>query len=581
MSLISEIRRRNVFRMAVLYVVAAWLIMQVAEVVFSLGRFPDWTGPVLLLILAVGFPIALVFSWFYELTPDVAGIPQDSGSVARSPSIGGRRLDFIAIAVLSAALLVFAVDKWLPRGPVAQSIAVLPFANLSNDPGQEYFSDGISEELLGVLARIPDMRVISRTSAFSFKEKRVPLSEIASELRVAHVLDGSVRMSGNRVRITAQLIDAQSDTQLWAETFDREFGDVFAIQDEIAAAVIEALEVRLAGARPSVRETSPEAYALYLQGVHLANDLTVESLQEANELFEEVLAMDPDYAPAWDYLANNYVFLAGYGFMPFEEGFSLANQAIDRAIAIDPDLAHPYALRGRIARGTDNDLAAAARHYERALELDPMHDDVLRGAAVLLASLDRTEEAMAFNEFAVDRDPVNPISYGNLGMGYLFVERWDEAIAACRRALSLSPNFIAGHFCVGEALLFRGDAELALAEFAQEPLESLKLVGLTMAHHALGDVERSDAAMAELIDRHGESWAAQIAYAFDYRGEIDKTFEWLDKAVEYKDPGLSEIFTGTLYFENSRGDPRWQPLLENLGYAPQQLSAIEFDVTPP
>ena len=259
----------------------------------------------------------------------------------------------------------------------------------------------------------------------------------------------------------------------------------------------------------------------------------------------------------------------------------LASQAIDKALEIDPNLAHPYALRGRIARGTDNDLAAAARYYQRALELDPTHDDVLRGTAVLLASLNRTKEAMAFNEFAVDRDPVNPISYGNLGFGYLLEARWDDAIAACRKALSLSPEFIAGRFCVGEALLYRGDAELAAAEFAEEPLESLKLIGLTMAYHALDDVEKSDAAMADLINRHGETWAAQIAYASDYRGEVDRAFEWLDKAVEYKDPGLSEIFTGTLYFENSRTDPRWEPFLRSLGYAPEQLAAVEFDVSVP
>ena len=330
MRLISELRRRNVFRMAVLYVAATWLIMQVAEVVFSLGGLPKWTGPALLLVLAIGFPIALIFSWFYELTPDVLDIEDDAETVARPSYIGGRRLDFIAIAVLSAALIVFAADKWLPRGPLAQSIVVLPFANLSNDPSQEYFSDGISEELLGVLARIPDMRVISRTSAFSFKARHVPLADIASELRVAHVLDGSVRMAGDRVRITAQLIDAQSDTQLWAETFDREFEDIFAIQDEIAEAVIEALEVQLSGARPGVRETSPKAYALYLQGVHLANNLTIESLQQSNAILEDALAIDPDYAPAWDHLANNYVFLAGYGFMPFEEHFAFLENELSQ-----------------------------------------------------------------------------------------------------------------------------------------------------------------------------------------------------------------------------------------------------------
>lgn len=581
MSLISELRRRNVFRMAALYAVASWLIMQVADVLIALAGLPDWSGRVLLMVLACGFPLALVLSWFYELSPEGVSLEKDAESTTIATKDSGRRIDFIAISILCAALFFFAADKWWPRGPIEQSIAVLPFANLSDSTEQEYFSDGISEELLGVLARIPDIRVISRTSAFSYKGKQMRLTDIAGELNVAHVLDGSVRISGDRVRIMAQLIDARSDTQLWADTFDRKFRDIFAIQDEIATAVVAELEVQLIGPKPRVPETDPEAYVLYLQALYLSRQLTVESLQQSNELLQQFMSMDSDYAPAWDILANNYVFLAGYGLVPFEEGFRLANEAIDNAIAIDPGLAHAHALRGRIARGVDNDLAAAARHYKRALEIDATHDDVIRGAAVLLLSLGRIDMAMAFNKFAVEQDPVNPIGYSNLGMGYMYAERWDDAIAACRKALSLAPNHISAHYCVGEALLFRGDAKQASESFEQESLESLKLVGLTMAYHALGESRKSDAAMAELIDKHGESWAAQISYAYDYRNETDEAFQWLEKAVANKDPGVSEIFTGTLYFSNSRNDPRWEPFLAGIGYAQHQLDAIEFDVTKP
>ncbi len=581
MGLISELRRRNVLRMAALYIVVAWLIMQVAEVFFTLGDLPGWTGRALLVVLGIGFPIALIVSWIYELTPEGISIDRDPRLGESRSRMVGRRLDFIVISLLSAALLVFAADKWWPRGSTVRSIAVLPFTNMSQDPDKEYFSDGISEELLGVLAGIPELRVISRTSAFSFKGTRTKSADIAQALNVAHILDGSVRMFGDRVRITAQLIDARTDTQLWTETFDRKFGDIFAIQDEIATAVMRELEIRLGEPKFRVRITSPEAYEIYLRGVYLAQRGTPESLQEANALFKEVLAIDPDYAPAWDELANNYVWLAGFGFMPFERGFGLAREAIEKAIAIDPKLAHPHALRGRMALGIDYDLPAAARHYQRALELDAMHDDVIRGTAVLLISLGQIDKAMAFNEFAVERDPVNPISYSNLGQGYLFAGRWDDAIAACRKGLVLSPTLVFARYCAGEALLFRGDAALAVKEFEQESLESMKLVGLTMAYHALGNARVSDAAMTDLVNKFGDSWAAQIAYAYDFRNDVDKALEWLDKAVEYKDPGVTSILLGTLYFPNSRMDPRWEPFLSSIGFSSKQLAAIEFDVTVP
>lgn len=569
------------FRMAALYVVASWLIMQVAEVIFTLGGLPNWTGRILLVVLACGLPIALMMSWFYQLTPEGVRLEDDASPNAVVPQHAGRRLDFVVISILCAAVLVFAADKWWPRGPFEQSIAVLPFVNLSNDPEREYFSDGISEELLGVMMRIPNIRVISRTSSFSFKGKLLKLTDIARELNVAHILDGSVRIFGDRVRITAQLVDARSDTQLWAETFDRKFGDIFAIQDEIAAAVVDQLEIQLVGPRPRVPETSPEAYALYLQGLYLAHQLTIETLQKSNEYMQMALDIDSGYAPAWDILANNYVFLGGYGLLSFEEGFRLANGAIDKALAIDPTLAHAHSLRGRIALNVDNDLAAAARHYKRALELDATHDDIIRGAGVLLLSLGRIDMAMAFNEYAIEQDPVNPMGYGNLGMGYVTAGRWDDAIAACRKALALSPDFISAHYCVGEALRFRGDPASALEEFQKESLEALKLVGSAMAYHDLGQSSQSDAAMAELIDKHGETMAAQIAYVFDYRDETDKVFEWLAKAVQNKDPGITLLGTGTVYFSNSSKDPRWEPFLRELGYSQQQLDAIEFDVAPP
>ena len=244
MILVSELRRRNVFRMAVLYAVTAWLIMQAAEVVIGLAHLPDWIGPTILGLLAVGFPIALIFSWFYELTPEGISLETDVDRSESMAHVTGRRLDFIVISLLCAAVILFAYDKWWMRGPPEKSIAVLAFTNMSNDPEQEYFSDGISEELLNVLAKIPGLRVAARTSSFQFKDENRDIINIGQQLSVTHVLEGSVRKAGNQLRITAQLIDASNGFHLWSETYDRELANIFALQDEVSAAIVGALEER-------------------------------------------------------------------------------------------------------------------------------------------------------------------------------------------------------------------------------------------------------------------------------------------------------------------------------------------------
>ena len=269
MSLYHELKRRNVPRMAVLYAVAAWLVMQIAEVVIGLANLPDWVGPAMLWLLAIGFPIALVLSWFYELTPEGISHEKDVDLEHSINHVTSRRMDFIVIAMLCAAVILFSYDKWWTGGPPDKSIAVLPFVNMSDDSEQEYSSDGISEELINLLTKIPELRVIARTSAFSYKGKDVRLSQIAEELKVNHILEGSVRKAGDRIRITAQLIEAGNEAHLWSETFDRSLINIFDIQDEIAASVVEQLKITLLGSQHKAQEINPEAYALWLQAQHL------------------------------------------------------------------------------------------------------------------------------------------------------------------------------------------------------------------------------------------------------------------------------------------------------------------------
>ncbi len=580
MGIVSELRRRNVLRMAVLYAVTAWLTMQVADVLKDPANLPDWVGPTILGLLVVGFPIALILSWFYELTPGGISLEKDVDRAESITHVTGRRLDFIVISLLCAAVILFAYDKWWIGGPPQQSIAVLPFVNMSDDASNEYFSDGISEELLNLLTKVPELRVISRTSAFSYKGKDIDIPTIAEQLNVAHVLEGSVRKAGNQVRISAQLIEAQSDTHLWSETYDRTLDDIFAIQDEIAATVVEQLKITLLGDAPQVRPTNPEAYSLLLQARHFSRNVTAEGLEHANVLYEQALAIDPDYAPAWVGLAVNYNNLATNSYMPFDEGFRRAREAVNRALAVDPDNPAAYAHLGWIAMWYDHDLAAAASHYERALSVDPSNFAILANAALLLKGLGRLHEAVALLEYHAARDPVNPTAHYNLGLGYLSAGRWEESIAAQRTVLQLSPDYIGVHSFIGTALLMVDDAEAALEAMSQEPSEAYRWLGLVMANHALGRTDAADAVLTELIEKYEQNWAYNIAYALAFRKDADRAFEWLDKAVEYGDPGLADIVAEVL-FSHLHLDPRWTAFLERIDKAPAQLRAIEFDVAMP
>jgi len=588
-NLFAELQRRNVYRAAVLYAASGWLLVQIVTQVSPYFHIAEWAVRWIIVAAIVGFPFWIAFAWFYEFTPE--GIKRES-QVEPHESIThhtGRKLDFAIIGVLAVAVVLLVTDRFvLHHGvneeaavPIAEhSIAVLPFVNMSSDKEQEYFSDGITEELLNLLAKIPQLQVTARTSSFSFKGKNTAIPEIARTLHVAHVLEGSVRKSGNAVRITAQLIRAGTDTHLWSQTYDRKLDDIFAIQDEIAADVVKQLKVTLLGAAPTARTTDPEAYALYLQAVQLGRQNTAEAFRQSDALYRKALEIDPRYAPAWAGLAENFRHEADQGLLSNKDGYAQAREAATKALAIDPESAPAHASLGRISMAGDNDLAGAAGHFNRALALDPSDLDVLRSSATLLASLGRLDEALALDEAVVHRDPVNVTALHNLGYHQCMAGRFDAAIASFRTVLSLAPGRGGAHYGLGNALLQKGDAQGALAEIEQETSENWKMIGLPLAYHALGRKADSDAALAALIAKWEKDSPYNIAYVYAYRGEADKAFEWLDKAIEYGDSGISEIVTENL-FAQLHADPRWLPFLRKIGKAPEQLAKIEFKVTLP
>ena len=601
MSLFNELKRRNVIRVAMAYVVAAWLIIQVVETILPAFGYSDVALRYIVIVLAVAFIPTLVLSWVFEITPEGLKREVDVTSETSITRFTGKKLDRIIMVLLALALGYFAFDKFV-LDPVEdvqiaesahqegrseaftesygdKSIAVLPFVNMSSDPEQEYFSDGISEEPLNLLAKIPELRVISRSSSFSFKGKDFDTPTIAAQLNVAHILEGSVRKAGNLVRITVQLIEARSDTHLWSETYDRTLDDIFAIQDEIAAEVVAQLKVALLGAVPTVEETDPKAYALYLQARHLVNQLTPESMARAVTLYQQALAISPDYAAAWTGLSIMYTHGADLGLGPYDEGYNLAREAAEKALAVNPEYAPGHARLGWITMIHDGDLAAAARYYDRVLALAPPDSDFLNGAAFLAQCLGQLDVAIALGEYLVSLDPVNPTGYFRLGWIYRFAGRLDDTIASFRTLLSLSPGFISGQYQIGLALLLKGDLQAALEAMESESSEHYRLRGLAMVYHTLGRAAESNAALAELIEKDPKE-AFTIAYVLAYRGEAERAFTWLNKAAEYNTPSLSFIAAEPM-FSILHDDPRWLPFMESIGKSPEQLAAIEFEVTLP
>jgi serine/threonine-protein kinase len=473
----------------------------------------------------------------------------------------------------------------LLSAPIADdtpSIAVLPFVNMSKDEENEYFADGLSEELLNVLAKIRGLRVVSRTSAFHFKGKDVDLATVAQKLNVATILEGSVRKSGRRVRITAQLIQVSTDSHLWSETYDRELEDIFAVQDDIAQSVVKEARAALLGEKPDAsasakvkaeveaaakgRRENAEAYRLYLQGRFFTDRRTREGAAKGIEYYRQALELDPGYALAWAGLARAYTEEAVRGWASIAEGFGRAREAAERALVLEPDLAEGYVALGWVRMSYDWDWKGAESSMRRALELAPGKAEVVRGAAFLAMIMGRLMEAIELERRAVALDPLSFLAHYNLGIDCSWAGLPEEAASAFRKAIELNPQGAGAHYFLGNVHLAQGRVGEAFAAFEQESDEAFRLLGLTLAQHGQGRSAESEAALRELIERHSEGAAYQIAQACAYRGEADRAFQWLERAYAQRDPGLAWMRPNDL-LHNLHGDPRWQPFLEKMGFA--------------
>jgi TolB-like protein/class 3 adenylate cyclase/Tfp pilus assembly protein PilF len=462
-----------------------------------------------------------------------------------------------------------------PRAHETPSIAVLPFVNMSRDEENEYFADGLAEELLNVLAKMRGLRVASRTSAFSFKGKDVDIPTIAQKLNVATVLEGSVRRSGKRVRITAQLIEVASDSHLWSETYDRELDDIFAVQDDIAQSVVRELRAALMGQPPDAaagtvaadvrraatgRAVKPEAFQPYLQGKFFGERVSQADTDRAIDLFGQALAIDPEFAQAWAGLARVHQIQAGYGFAPIREAIDRARDAATRALRLAPDLADAHVALAQIQSSHDWDWQAVDASLRRALELAPGDVNVLRATAHQARVVGRYDEARELIARTIALDPLSARTHRQAGMVHLMTNHLDDAARELQLAIDLAPDAGLSHAFLALVRMFQGRLDDALQVARAEQHDVFRHLALAMIHHRAGRGAESDAAVHALADGFGWTAAYQVAEVHAFRGDVDAAFEWLDIAYAQRDPGLMYCITDPV-LRSLREDPRWQVLL--------------------
>jgi TolB-like protein/class 3 adenylate cyclase/Tfp pilus assembly protein PilF len=445
------------------------------------------------------------------------------------------------------------------------SIAVLPFLNMSPDKDQEYFADGISEELLNVLSQVPELRVIGRTSSFQFKGKSQDLRVIGQKLGAAHLLEGSVRKAGNKVRIAAQLVSADDGSHLWADTYERTLEDIFAVQDDIAGQVVKALRVTLLKddlAAPE-QQQNIEAYNLFLQGRYFSQRQSPEDSKRAIPYLQRSIERDPAYAPAWVELANVYMTQADYGWIVPAKGYAAAREAVEKALALAPEFAAAHNAMGWIQSGLDYDWAAAEASHKKALALEPRNPEVLLRTGWLAAELGRTDEALTLIRKSLDLDPLRLESLNYLSILLVTLGHYAEAEAVARKQDELDPNPGNSKWAVGLPLLMAGKLNRALAEMEAITNERRRLVGLSLVYYSLGRQAESEAALASLKSRFADEMAYNIAEVHAWRGEHDLAFVWLDRAYSQRAAILADIKLSPFVRRVSE-DPRYGKLLRRL-----------------
>src|SRR5947207_3231554 len=569
----AELKRRNVYKVAVAYAVISWLLVQAASILLPTFETPAWVMKALVVLLALGFVFAVMISWAFEMTPQGMKRTENVSPGEVIPQWSKRKFAalVVGVAIIAGGLLAFQLLR-APRSTITsksdnKSIAVLPLLNESGDPKDEYFSDGLSEELIAALAQIRELKVIGRSSSFRFKDRKEESKIIGEKLGVSTLLEGTVRKQGERVRIVAELINAADGIELWTRTFDRELKDIFAVQQEIAAAVAASLKMTLLGAnqRPSTDSATQniEAHNAYLLGHYHFQRRNIEDYRKAVSHFDEAIRLDPQYALAYAERSEAWT-LTGDLSGESKTAWPRAQSDAEHAVAIAPALAEAHGALGWVRFFVEWKFAEGLEELRRAKELSPANPTANDLLGRVLPYLGKLDEAEAQARQAVELDPLG-FTQNNLARILWFKGKNDEADKVARRVAELQPTAASSRRWQVLIAVQRGDGEAALREAQSEPDEGYRRFLIALAHYVRGDRNAADAALSDLIQYGRDTLAYQIAEVYAVRGETDKAFEWLQISYDNHDTGTLAILVDPL-LHGLRDDPRYKALVAKMNF---------------
>ena len=580
----AELKRRNVYKVAVAYAVVGWVIAQIATQIFPFLEIPNWVVRLIIVLIAIGFPIALVIAWAFEATPQ--GIKRTEVADAMpSTATGGKKHVWIYVVVIGAAVSVAlfflgrstAGNKAVAAAPnqlSAKSIAVLPFDNLSRDPDNAFFAEGVQDEILTRLAKVADLKVIARTSTQKFKSAPADLRDVAKQLDVANILEGSVQKVNDQVRVNVQLINALTNAHLWAEIYDRKLSDIFAVQSDIAKAVADTLQAKLTGAEKQMMAAQPttdtEAYELYHKGRSLWERRSGDNIPKAITFFEQAIARDPNYALAYAGLSNAYILLPFFAGADRREAYSKAKEAALQALRLDPKLAEAHLALGKVLFFSEIDLGGAMREYRRAIELKPNDATAHHWLGNdTLSALGRSDEAIAEVRRAIELDPLSPVINADLGTTFFYAHRYDESARQLRKTLEIDPTFFYAHFNLGIALQVMGDLPGAIAEYEKAKQLNDDLLMSTLCAAAKAQAGAKDAALQMLseldkMSQHREVVGYLRALLYLSLNNKDEALRWLEQGYEERDGSNISWINVDPLLDSLHGDPRFEALVQKV-----------------
>jgi len=587
-SFFAELKRRNVLRAGAFYAATAWLLVQVATQVFPFFHIPEWIVRWIIVAALIGFPFALVFAWFYEWTPH--GLMRES-DIATGRAIAarpGKAIDRWIIAALALAVVLLLTDRFVVHrnadvvATSEKSIAVLPLANESGDPAQDYFSDGLSEELISALGQVHDLKVIGRNSSFRFRGSEQEDSvAIGVKLGVSTLLEGTVRKLGDRVRIFASLVKATDGTQLWSQTYDREIKDVFAVQSEIATAVAGALKATLLGGAADSGLKPPsgnlDAYNALQQGRFYAERRNREDHFKAVDFYRKAIALDPDYALAYARLAMAEQWFDDWAVNTLDEREAARTSAranARKAVELNPRLPESQGALGVTQAWSDLDVRSAEATLKEAVALDPSNPETLYQLADVTGCLGRLDEAVAMMRKVLALDPLNASYYFYTGQYLLALGRLDEAEKEMKHAIDLQPTAFGYRVYLTMLYIRQGKTDAALATALAEPEGSInQRIALALAYASRGDTAKAQVKLDEMLRLDADVWPVNIAEYYAYRGDIDQTLSWLKRALNAHDPSVTSLWEDPIIFPALRNDARFAAFCKEVGLPPPSNAA--------